>query len=242
MHLPPSYWDVVVRGLPAAVVRHIDAAGHRKRYPAKTLLFGEGLDAGKIMVIRTGRARSFYRTVNGRESTVILSRPGGILGLVALLTRQPISISIAALTTVEVMEFGADDYRDLLEEVPLFALRNAEVLAYMYGANTRRTRLNLDPADVRLVKVLLQLCSDGVSAQSVIAGYSHESIAAMADVSRCWATQKLNQLQREGLIVLGRMRIEVREFTSLQAYASAGLNCIDGRPTVHARVAYGRVV
>ena len=221
MNLPSSYWDIVLKGLPVQVIQSIYAKGTKQRYPAKTVLFSEGLGATKIMVILAGRVRSFYYTAQGRESTVLLSKEGVILGLVALLTKQPVSISISALTSVEVLEFQADDYRSMLEQIPLFAMRNAEVLAYVHGAHTHRTRLNLDPADIRLVKILLQLCPDHARGPALISGYTHESIAAMADVSRSWANQKLQQLQRDGLILLHRSKIEVLDTATLRAYLMA---------------------
>lgn len=214
---------MVFEALPPADVRRINGVAQMKIRKPKSILMKEGAQASSVMFIQSGRVRSFHITPLGRESTLIVSEQGAVLGLVALLTAEPIAISIEAIDTVGVIEFRTDVYSALLADIPRFALNNARILAHMYKTGIRRTRQTVEPAMVRLVRVLVRLCTATAGQEGHVLRFSHQAIATMADVSRCWATQKLNELQREGLVQLSRGRITVRAAADLEMAITEGL-------------------
>ena len=100
---------------------------------AGTVLFNKGDPGDQMFIVRQGNVALYLPSPDkpGEERPIRIVAPGEVLGEMALIDRQPRSVSARALDAVEVLVFQGDDLRRMLGQYPPMAL------AVMGGLNNR---------------------------------------------------------------------------------------------------------
>ena len=116
-----------------AALAELAAVLEPRSLAAGTVLFDKG-DPGDEMYIVQGGGIALYipsQEKPGEERPIRIISSGEVLGEMALIDRQPRSVSARALDAVEVLVFQGDDLRRMLGQYPPMAL------AVMGGLNNR---------------------------------------------------------------------------------------------------------
>jgi CRP-like cAMP-binding protein len=93
------------------------------RFKAGTYIFREGTRSPSCFLITKGRVRILKRRSRGDEIPLAFVKPGEFLGELAMLSGEKRSASGLALTDVEAVLIGHDEFVNLLKARHLFASR-----------------------------------------------------------------------------------------------------------------------
>jgi NTE family protein len=114
-------------GLSAEELPALLAQLERRLFPAGALLLMEGDSPSAMYVIQSGTAEVLVADRYGRSHKVDQARPGDVLGEMSLLTGQPVSATVRALTDIEALVIAGADFERIGSAFPLI-FRNLGVL------------------------------------------------------------------------------------------------------------------
>ncbi len=201
--LPPGLGDAIA-ALPVASV----AQG--------SVLFDEGSPCRGFPLLLEGTIRVSKSGENGREIVLYRVQPGEscVITSGCLLGAVDYAAHGVAETALRLVALPRPLFERLVAEVPafrryvfgLFSGRLAELMRRIEEVAFRRL-------DVRLAELLLQRTSRGARPLRA----THQQLAEELGSVREIVTRLLNQFAAEGLVTLGRERIEVRDAAGLAA-------------------------
>jgi NTE family protein len=122
-----------------------------RHFPAGTNLLQEGDNPAELYVIQAGTAEVLVVDRYGLSHQVDHARPGDVLGEMSLLTGQPVSATVRAITGVEALVLSHSDFDRLGVTVPRI-LRN---LGGMLADRLRHSHLRALPALAETTTLLL---------------------------------------------------------------------------------------
>lgn len=227
---PLSGSDKLVRmaGLPflaalAAKDRERLALLARTEYALKgDVLFRKGDEPKALLMVVEGIVKISALSVEGREITLNLIRPGDILGEIALFDGHPRTADALAMTDCEVLAIDRRDFIRFVQERPSVALKVIELLC----ARLRRTSEQVEDVafrytDGRLAKTLLRLHRDALGNGAEVIRITQREIANMAGMSRETINKRLRAWQRAHVLELGTGSLRVVDPVSLAHFAEA---------------------
>jgi len=192
----------------------LDAARYRKLAPGEAL-FTEGEPASHVAALGSGSIRVFRIGATGRQITLYHVRPheASLVGILSVLLSRPLIATAQAEVATEVVMLPAAALREWVSESE--AMRDF-IFETMTRALVDVTSLLEDVAfrsiECRLAVLLIQHADDGQ-----LIRMRHEDIAAELGTVREVVSRILENLERQGVIVLSRGRMVVRDAAALQA-------------------------
>ena len=183
--------------------------GHHRR---GDVLFSEGAVCDEVLVITKGSVKIYRLSDEGKQQTLWILGAGDCFCLAPSFHEARYPGTAQCLTDVRVLTLGRAQCASLLRNTPKLAAgvirclchREAAMAALLETVSARQVQ-------GRLIWVLLDLARRrGASTdQGVLlnAGLSHDELANYVGTAREVISRTLGQLQREGLIRLGRRRI-----------------------------------
>jgi CRP/FNR family transcriptional regulator len=222
--LPP----VLALGLSPRDMQRVNAArpSFRTLQPGESLYF-QGDDCRNIDLLLDGWAFRHQGLEDGRRQILDFALPGGAFGLpgTGVMTH-----SLEALTPCTFSVFGRDSLCELLQQVPVLALRFVELLAI---AQTRAfehlTNVGRRSARERVANLLMELIMR--SQQGLPGGHrAHMTLPLMqphiadalglASETVCRA---LSAMRKDGIVVLRAQKLEVLDIEHLASEAGMEL-------------------
>ena len=186
---------------------------------AEETLFLKNDAADALYAVRRGEIRIGTGTREGRRLTLNLLGPGDVFGEVALLDGRPRTADAVATTATELFMVRRRDLLDLLGRRPEIAIRLIELLcARIRWMSQRMEEVTLLPAPARIARRLVALAEDYGADLRV----SQDEIAIFADTTRETVNRQLQAWKLDGLVALGRSRINLLDREGLATVA--GLN------------------
>ncbi len=191
--------------------RLLDVAARRK-YARGEVVFHEGDAGDSLYLVERGHVAIRVTTPLGDVATFVVLGPGEIFGEGALVA--PDSRRTATAVAVEPLETRVvrrDEFDALCASHPSMQRFLVDALA----AQVRRLSAHLlealyVPADTRVLRRVHDLCSRyGTADESVVIPLTQDDIATMAGTTRPTANRVLKAAAEEGIVQLGRGRIEV---------------------------------
>jgi CRP/FNR family transcriptional regulator len=182
---------------------------------------GDGADL--VYILRQGRVKLSVLSGSGKEVAIDIIRPGEIFGEFALIDESSRSNMTQALDDVSIWVFNKTDFTHLLTSLPKLALN------YIRLVGDRRRRMEKKLSDITSKAVSARVCellhdlALGISefepvAREYLVPLMHHDIASLIGASRQTTTSVLNDLERRGIIELGRGWIRVKCLKNLQTY------------------------
>lgn len=196
----------------------------RLSFEPKQLIFGLGEGSPNLMIICSGRVKTYTLTSDGHQVTTGIWGAGYVLGLISGLSGVPRVLSCESIDRTKVDALSMRDLETLMVEIPQFGYQMAGLLARTAAVSVSRIAIFATaPVRGRLIETLLTLgqlpgASTGQNS-AVIRGLSHEDIANMVRASRPWISLTIRELEQKGYLKLHRMLIEI---PSLSLLAEAG--------------------
>lgn len=200
------------------VLRH----AHRRTLRRDELLFAQGDPHNGIVIVQSGRIRSFYTAPSGREITLAYWFPGNFIGGPNIFGGGIHMWAAAAVQKSEVTSLPGPALRELAASIPDLALGLIDALAFKarcYSAVAQM--LGTRSISERLAQLLFFLASTyGIEEPKgifIATSFTHEELAHLVGATRQWVTIRLTRLQKAGIVQYRRGMLLIRKPDQLAA-------------------------
>lgn len=197
--------------------RTVLATARRRRFATGEVIVHEGDPGDAFHLIAKGRVAVRVTTPGGSVVLVNVHGRGHAFGEQALIDRTARrSATISALEPTETLSLSADAFDDLRRHHPGVDRLLVQVLSNEVRRLTNRlAEAMYESAEVRVLRRLLDL--DEI--YGGVIPLTQDSLASMAGTTRPTANGVLRQLVADGLLHLGRGRLQVLDREALQKRA-----------------------
>jgi CRP/FNR family transcriptional regulator len=196
-----------------------------RHYKKGELLVREGDKATTFTVIRSGSAKAYRSTVDGREQILYIFPANDYFGARFLFTAERVPYTVEALEECDVCVLSKMQFASLLETHSKVALEIIEAMANrMSRLETAMQSMGGRNADVRLASFLLEFKDsygnwEG-SFLDITLPLSREGLANYLGLARETLSRKLAQFEEEGLIEnLGTKVVRILDLDGLSERA-----------------------
>jgi CRP-like cAMP-binding protein len=203
-----------LEGLAPSELKVILAAATRRRVSDNSVVTNHGDPANHFFLLTKGRARFFYITEGGRRILLHWLAPGGIFGVMSLLTNPSLYlVSTEMLKDSLLLVWDRTTIQDLVARYPRLAV-NALSTASEYLALCVATHVALTchNARERLAEVLVNL-TRGIGQDApggVELDVTNEELANAANITPFTTSRILSEWQRKGALVKRRGKVLLR--------------------------------
>lgn len=204
----------------------VTAAARSLRKVHGEFVYMPGDPAESVYVLKKGRVKLSVLSESGKEFAIDIFHPGDIFGEFALADETTRSNMAQALDDALMWVFGKRDFVRFLETRPKLAMN------YIRLVGRRRRRMEKKLSDITAKDVASRVCEllHEISTSSAEAGapthellvpLTHQDVASLIGAARQTTTTVLNDLERRGIIELGRGWIRVTHLKELQVYVGS---------------------
>jgi len=172
-------------------------------------------DTGEVLfLLKKGRVQLYRISPEGKKLVVATLGPGAIFGEMSLVGQGMHNTFAEAAKDCLLCVMSRTDVERLILSKPKVALRFIEAIGKrLTAAEARLEETTFKSIPARLAGLLLRLTDE---TDSVVAGYTHQDLAEMMGTYRETTTQTLNDFKAQGLIEIGRKRIEIQDRQGLK--------------------------
>ncbi len=161
-----------------------------------------------LFLIKEGRVQLYRISPEGKKLIIATLGPGTVFGEMALLGQQMHNAFAEALDDCLILVMSRADLERLILNKPSVGLRMLEITGRrLNDAEARLEDMAFKGIPARLASLLLRLAAERGSNE--ITGLTHQDLAETIGTYRETATQVLNDLKAQGLIEIGRKRIDL---------------------------------
>ena len=213
-------------GLAPGDMEEITAAARALRKQRGEFVYMPGDRAECVYVLKKGRIKLSVLSESGKEFAIDIFQPGDIFGEFALVDDSTRSNMAQALDDALMWVFGKRDFLRLLETRPKLAMN------YIRLVGGRRRRMEKKLSDITTKDVAARVCellhdisttsaAASTSAPELLVPLTHQDVASLIGASRQTTTTVLNDLERRGIIELGRGWVRIQNLKELQVYVGS---------------------
>jgi CRP/FNR family transcriptional regulator len=214
----------IFSGIDSEEMTHIATHARSLRKTRGEFIYIAGDRADFVYILKRGRVKLSVLAETGREIAIDIIQPGEIFGEFALVDESLRSNMVQALDEVLMWVFSKHDFTKLLTTQPKLAL------SYIKLVGDRRRRMEKKLSDItskavsaRICELLHELSTSSAEVENIARDYlvplTHHDVASLIGAARQTTTTVLNDLERRGIIELGRGWIRVKCLKQLQTYA-----------------------
>ena len=186
-------------------------------------IYMPGDRADFVYILKQGRVKLSVLSESGKEIAIDIIQRGEIFGEFALVDESLRSNMTQALDDIVTWIFPKSSFTHLLSTQPKLAL------SYIRLVGDRRRRMEKKLSDItskavsaRACKLLHELATSACESETVNNDYlvplTHQDVASLIGAARQTTTTVLNDLERRGIIDLGRGWIRIKRLKELQTY------------------------
>ena len=201
------------------------AAGRVRRHPRGGILVLEGSDPEEVLVLRRGRVKVSYETVDGREVLLAVRGPGAMLGELSAIDGEPRVATVSAIEDVEAVSVSVSQFHAFLRSHPDAAIALLRTLSRRLRESDRK-RVEFASSDTvgRVARLLLDLADehgepDGGGVRITLP-LSQQELAAWTASSREAVNKALRALRARGWVTTHRRAIVILDAGALQRRAA----------------------
>jgi CRP-like cAMP-binding protein len=167
-------------------------------------------DTGEVLfLLKKGRVQLYRLSPEGKKLIVATLGPGAIFGEMSLVGQGMYNTFAEAAEECLLCVMSRTDVENLIVSKPRVALRFIEAIGKrLTEAEARLEETTFKSIPARLASLLLRLSEES---GPVVDGYTHQELAEMLGTYRETTTQTLNEFKTQGLIEIGRKRIELKD-------------------------------
>ena len=215
----------IFSGLGSEEMSRIATHARSLRKDRGEFIYTPGDRANFVYILRQGRVKLSVLAETGKEIAIDIIQPGEIFGEFALVDESLRSNMAHALDDVLMWVFSKHDFRNLLTTQPKLAM------SYIKVVGDRRRRMEKKLSDItskavsaRICELLHELSTSSAEVKTAFSDYlvplTHQDVASLIGAARQTTTTVLNDLERRGIIDLGRGWIRVKRLKELQTYSA----------------------
>src|SRR5512138_2121162 len=178
-------------------------------------------EVGEVLfLLKAGRVQLYRISPEGKKLVIATLGGGTLFGEMALLGQQMHNTFAEALDDCLIFVMSRADLERLILNKPTVGIRVLEITGRrLREAEGRLEDMAFKGIPARLASLLLRLATDRSSNE--ITGLTHQDLAETVGTYRETATQVLNDMKADGLIEIGRKRIEILDPERLQDLAES---------------------
>jgi CRP-like cAMP-binding protein len=200
--------------------------GQRKSFVRGEQVFLQGQAHTGIMLLLEGEIRSYYVAPSGREITLAYWGAGHFVGGPEIFGKGTHIWSGEAAQDCQLLFLGSDQLRNLILQIPQFALNVVEALVFKATCFSALIQfLGTRPAGETLAHLLLVLAGDGssdISGEVVLdQRYTQEELAKMIGSTRQWVAVSLSRMKKLDLLEVVDARIRILSMDRLRCFADS---------------------
>jgi CRP/FNR family transcriptional regulator, cyclic AMP receptor protein len=215
----------IFSGLSRDEINTIAACARSLRKARGEFIYTPGDRADFVYIVRHGRVKLSVLSESGKEIAIDIIQAGEIFGEFALVDDSPRSNMAQALDDIVMWIFPKSSFTHLLSTQPKLSL------SYIRLVGDRRRRMEKKLSDITSKAVSARVCellhelstsaSEGEPGNSdYLVPLTHHDVASLIGAARQTTTTVLNDLERRGIIELGRGWVRIKRLKELQTYAS----------------------
>lgn len=191
--------------------RELAARGSRGTGRKDAELFRAGDPCHEVLVVLKGEVRLWRATAAGQVLVLRTAGPGEVLGQMSALDEGPHSVSATAEGAVDLLRIPAAAFRSALERNGTAALALARALA----ERVRSLSEEIEAMKFSSIgeRVLRRLQAKAAGRREI--KITHEKLAQEVGASRENVSRVLEMLRDDGILALGRGRIEILDHERL---------------------------
>jgi CRP-like cAMP-binding protein len=198
----------------------LETLGDPIRYPAGSILFGEGELTDFMLLIRVGHVK----VTSGSASHIVAIRGAGeTVGEMAAVDREPRSASVFAMDDVEALYVPGRVWLAFLKRRSTVCLALLRMTNQRLREATRKQVSGYLSIEQRLAGALLELATkigQPVEGGTVISGISQQELADLVNASRESVAQMMRAFRQRDLIETGRYKLTVSGLIELREIAN----------------------
>jgi CRP/FNR family transcriptional regulator, cyclic AMP receptor protein len=184
-------------------------------------VFYQPEDVGEVLfLIKEGRVQLYRISPEGKKLVIATLGHGTLFGEMALLGQAMHNAFAEALDDCLILVMSRTDLERLILNKPVVGLRMLEITGRrLNDAESRLEDMAFKGIPARLASLLIRLANE--RGTNDIIGLTHQDLAETIGTYRETATQVLNDMKAQGLIDIGRKRIEILNMERLAEVASS---------------------
>lgn len=211
----------ILGGLSVGERRGLAELARILKQPTGAVCFFQGDTPDALYVVRRGSVRIVQQGPDGRELLLSTLRAGAAFGEIALLDGAPRTATAVIESDAELVRIPRAAFLDRVRHQPDLALAVIRVLCSRIRSSDARVEEGLFlTARARLARHLVRLVAlrgvdqpDGVRIDQRL---PQAELASAVGLSRQTVNQELQRLQDEGVLVVHRARLTVRDPQALE--------------------------
>jgi CRP/FNR family transcriptional regulator len=214
----------IFSGLTPAETSRIAGYARSVRKARGEFVYMPGDRADFVYILRQGRLKLSVLSESGKEIAIDIIQRGELFGEFALVDESPRSNMAQALDDIVMWVFPKRDFTQLLTAQPKLAM------SYIRMVGDRRRRMEKKLSDItskavsaRVCELLHEVATNAAEVDAAASDYlvplTHHDVASLIGAARQTTTTVLNDLERRGIIELGRGWIRIKRLKELQTYA-----------------------
>ena len=194
----------------------LTAAGSRRKFPAKNIVFHEGDQGDNLLIILSGKVKVLLYGKGGQEFILTILGPGNFFGEMAIFEAAPRSATVMTVEPCEFLLLGQKDVTGLLKKHPMIALKILKNLSQRLRKTNEQIR-SLVMFDVygRIGRCLLNLAETQggrANGQFLVPNRpSLQELAKMVGCSRETLSRAMKALKDNGCLTVTRNTIYINK-------------------------------
>ena len=192
------------------------AAGSRRKFPTKGIVFHEGDQGDNLLIILSGKVKVLLYGKGGQEFILTILGPGNFFGEMAIFESAPRSATVMTVEPCEFLLLSQKDLTGLLKKHPMIALKILQKLSQRLRKTNEQIR-SLVMFDIygRIGRCLLNLAETQggrANGQFLVANRpSLQELAKMVGCSRETLSRAMKALKDNGCLTVTRNTIYINK-------------------------------
>lgn len=197
--------------------RRLLATTRRRKFAAGEVIFHEGDRGDSVHLIERGRVAIRVGTLLGDVATLTMLGPGSAFGELALIDgNERRSATVVAIDATDTRVVAHGEFERLRREHPQIQRFLVELLAaQVRQLSALAVEAMFVPADTRVLRRLLAVAQQFGENEGTLITLTQDDLASMAGTTRPTANRVLKRAEADGLLRLGRGRIEILDTVRL---------------------------
>ena len=177
-------------------------------------------ETGEVLfLLKKGHVQLYRISADGKKLILSTLAPGTVFGEMSVIGQRMHNSFAEAIEDCLLCIMSRADVERMILTKPRIALRIMETIGQrLVDTEARLEDIAFKSIPARLASLLLRLMAEH---GKVIAGYTHQDLAEIIGTYRETATQTLNKFKSDGLIDIGRKRIEILNEKGLHSIAES---------------------
>ncbi len=201
----------------------MEEIGTLQHYKKDEMIYLQEDDAETFYLLKSGRVRLFFSSLNGNELTVKILGANSLIGDASYFSQTPRVTSASAVTDAELVSVDLDKLIPYFTKHPGLIL---ELLDFMSQTirfiSIQVFSMAFLSADKKVAHILVQLGTyfkNKETDPSYSIDYTHQDIAELIGVSRVTITKELKRFEKRGWVSLEYRNIQILDEEALKKFS-----------------------